>query len=368
MTTTVPFVDLASQQAEIFATIQPRIEELLRTGAFVGGPAVSRFEEDFATFCGAAHCVGVANGTDALELAFRAAGVGAGDEVIIPANTFIATAEAVSRAGARVVFADVDENSLLLDPLSVKAVASDRTRVVVPVHLYGQIAPMDDVLDIAEALGSIVVEDAAQSHGATQNGVPAGSRGLLAATSFYPGKNLGAAGDAGAVLTSDPRLAAMVRRLANHGGTAKYVHEVVGFNSRLDSIHAIVLAAKLAHLARWNESRRVAAARYTELLSDVPGVRTPATAEGNVHVWHLYVVRVEDRDRVLQRLTEAGIGAGLHYPIPLHLTPAFGFMRHGRGDFPVAEAAAEQILSLPMFPHITEEQQIRVVEALRSSV
>jgi dTDP-4-amino-4,6-dideoxygalactose transaminase len=357
----VPLVDLRAQQDEIDDEVRAGLAEVFAKTAFIGGPAVGEFEKAYADAMGIAHCVGVANGTDALELAMRAAGVGRDDEVILPANTFIATAEAVSRIGARPVLVDVDPEYLLIDPAKVEAAVTARTKAIVPVHLFGQTAPVEKLQPIAEAHGAVIVEDAAQSQGATRFGRPAGGLGAVAGTSFYPGKNLGAAGDAGAVLTNDPEIAARVRTMSAHGSDRKYVHDMVGVNSRLDTIQAVVLLAKLKRLARWNDLRREAAARYTELLADVPGVQVPTVAPGNVDVWHLYVVRVEERDRVLDELHAAGVGAGIHYPFPVHLTKAYGDLGLGPGSFPVAEAAADRILSLPLYPHIKAEQQDAVV-------
>jgi dTDP-4-amino-4,6-dideoxygalactose transaminase len=360
----IPLVDLAAQQAEIDDEVRAGLAEVFAATAFVGGPAVGRFEEAYASYAGVAHCVGVANGTDALELALRAAGVRPGGEVIVPANTFIATAEAASRIGAVPVPVDVDPDHLLMDPAAVRAAVGPRTEAIVPVHLFGQVAPVEELAKIAADAGVPMVEDAAQSQGARRFGRPAGSWGLAAGTSFYPGKNLGAAGDAGAVLTDDADVARTVRVVSAHGSARKYDHEVVGFNSRLDTVQAVVLSAKLARLEGWNEARRAAADRYAALLAGVAGVRVPVSAEGNEDVWHLYVVQVEDRDRVLGALHAAGIGAGIHYPTPIHLTGAYAGLGLARGAFPVAEAAADRILSLPMYPHLTAEQQERVVDAL----
>ncbi len=360
----VPFVDLLSQHAEIAGEVDSGLAEVFARTAFIGGPAVGRFEEAFAAFVGVRHCVGVGNGTDALELAYRAVGVQPGGEVIVPANTFIATAEAVSRIGAVPVPVDVDPVHLLMDPEAVRAAVGPRTQAIVPVHLFGQVAPMDPLLAIAQAAGVPVVEDAAQAQGARQGGRTAGTFGAIAGTSFYPGKNLGAAGDGGGVLTDDDDLARTVRVLSAHGSPRKYEHELIGVNSRLDTVQAVVLEAKLRRLEDWNAARRVAADRYAALLADVPGVRVPTTAPGNEDIWHLYVVQVEERDRVLAALGDAGIGAGIHYPTPVHLTAAYAGLGLGRGAFPVAEAAADHILSLPMFPHLTSAQQERVVEVL----
>ncbi|WP_343319813.1 DegT/DnrJ/EryC1/StrS family aminotransferase [Arthrobacter sp. TMP15] len=364
----IPLVDLQAQQAEILSEIRPELDEVLSSAAFIGGPAVGRFESEYARFTGTSHCVGVGNGTDALELALRAAGVRAGGEVIIPANTFVATAEAVARIGAVPVIVDVDPEYLLIDPKKVSQAVTTKTQAILPVHLFGQLAPMEEILAIAQSFEIAVIEDAAQSQGASYGGKVSGSFGIAAATSFYPGKNLGAAGDAGAVTTNDPDIAAQIRLLGGHGSSAKYVHDVVGMNSRLDTIQAVVLSAKLKRLARWNALRRDAAARYGELLAEVPAVTVPQSRPGNTDAWHLYVVRVDDRDRVLDELHSAGIGAGIHYPTPVHLTKAFSYLGQGEGDFPVAERAAGRILSLPLFPHITLEQQRRVVQSLAETL
>ncbi|WP_329129632.1 DegT/DnrJ/EryC1/StrS family aminotransferase [Streptomyces sp. NBC_01476] len=367
----IPLVDLKAAHAEVADEVRAGFERVLARTAFIGGDEVRAFEEEYARFAGVAHCVGVANGTDALELALRASGVQAGDEVVIPANTFIATAGAVARAGARPVPVDCAPDSYLLDPEAALAAVGPKTRAVVPVHLYGQCA---EVAKLAAALPARVrvVEDAAQCQGATREGRTPGSGGI-AATSFYPGKNLGAYGDAGAVLTDDEELAGLVRSLANHGGVAKYRHDVAGFNSRLDGLQAVVLRAKLARLADGNRARRAAAERYDAALAGLVAagrVVRPVTVAGNEHVWHLYVVRVTgaDRDAVVSRLNAEGIGAGVHYPAPVHLTPAFAHLGHRRGDFPHAEEAADRILSLPLYPQITADQQQRVVDTLAAAL
>lgn len=364
----VPLVDLAAQHEEIADEVRLGIEGVFAATAFVGGPAVGRFEEEYAAFVGSAHCIGVANGTDALELALRAVGVGPGAEVILPANTFIATAEAVSRIGAVPVLVDVDDEHLLIDPAQVAAAVTPRTRAIVPVHLFGQTAFVEALEEVARDAGIPIVEDAAQAQGARRHGRSAGSLGRIAATSFYPGKNLGAAGDAGGVTTDDPALAEAVRIMAAHGSPTKYVHDVVGMNSRLDTVQAVYLRAKLARLEKWNQLRREAADRYGRLLADVPGVRAPRVAAGNEDVWHLYVVRTADRDRVLAELAEDGVGAGIHYPTPVHLTRAYAHLGLGPGSFPTAERAAGEILSLPMYPHLTRAQQEHVVSALTDAV
>lgn len=357
----VPLVDLAAQHRSIRDEIERGMALLFESSGYVLGPEVAAFEGEFADFQSVLHCVGVANGTDAIELLLRAHEIGSGDEVVIPANTFIATALAVVRSGARPVLADCDADHLLIDPSAVLSVLSPRTRAILPVHLYGQIAPMEAL----QYNGLLLLEDAAQAQGAKRNGSMAGSFGDGAATSFYPGKNLGAYGDAGAVLTNSEEIARRVRALRNYGSETRYEHPLLGFNSRLDSIQAVVLRAKLRRLARWNELRRAAAARYDALLSDVEQVVRPRTLPGNEHVWHLYVVRVPNRDAVWKRLRDAGVEAGIHYPRPIHLEGAMQHLGYRAGDFPVAERAASEILSLPMFPEITEEQQARVVESLR---
>ena len=360
----VPLVDLAAQQDEVDDEVKAGLAEVFATTAFIGGKPVGEFERAYAEATGVTHCIGVANGTDALELALRAAGVTPAGEVIMPANTFIATTEAVSRIGARPVLVDVDPTYLLIDPERVAEAVTERTQAIVPVHLFGQVAPVERLLPIAEAAGAVVVEDAAQSQGATRHGRHAGGFGIAAGTSFYPGKNLGAAGDAGAVTTDEPEIAARVRLLGAHGSQTKYDHEIVGMNSRLDTVQAVVLSAKLRRLAAWNDLRRAAAARYSALLADQNAVLLPISQPENSDVWHLYVVRVAERDRVLVDLQDRGIGAGIHYPVPVHLTRAYAHLGLAQGTFPVAERAAEQILSLPLYPQITHNQQRYVADAL----
>ncbi|WP_037365168.1 DegT/DnrJ/EryC1/StrS family aminotransferase [Nakamurella lactea] len=364
----VPLVDLAAQQAEIADEVREGWDAVLAATAFIGGPQVAEFEQAYAREIGVEYCVGVGNGTDALEFALRAAGVDSTGEVILPANTFIATAEAVVRIGAKPVLVDVDPTYLLIDPDRVAEAVTERTQAIVPVHLFGQTAPVELLEPLAAECGAVIVEDAAQSQGARRHGKAAGSFGIAAGTSFYPGKNLGAAGDAGAVLTNDPDLARRARLLGAHGSEKKYVHETIGFNSRLDTLQAVVLSAKLKRLAAWNQLRRTVADYYAELLADLPEVVLPRPLDGNEDVWHLYVVQVDRRDEVLGALQATGIGAGIHYPDPVHLTPAFADLGQGEGCFPVAEAAAGRILSLPVYPHLTRPQQAYVADALRSAV
>ena len=367
-TRNVPLVDLGAQQAEIDEEVKAGLAEVFADTSFIGGRQVAEFERSYAAFLGAAHCIGASNGTDALELALRGAGIGTGDEGILPANTFIATAEAVCRAGATPVLVDVDPTYLLIDPDAVAQAVTGRTRAIMPVHLYGQSAFIEQLEPLAAAHGLAIIEDAAQSQGATRLGRAAGTIGIAAGTSFYPGKNLGAAGDAGGVITNDAALAERVRVLGAHGSAIKYQHDVVGSNARMDTVQAVVLNAKLKRLAGWNELRRQAADRYGELLAEVPGVLVPRSAPGNEDVWHLYVIRVAERDRVLGSLNEAGIGAGIHYPYPLHLTKAFAHLGYGPGSFPVAELAATQILSLPLYPHMGADAQQYVVEQLAKAL
>jgi dTDP-4-amino-4,6-dideoxygalactose transaminase len=359
-------LDLAFQHRAIEGRVADGFERVMAASSYILGPEVAAFEAEYAAFCGVDHVVGVGNGTDAIELALRAAGVGPGDQVVIPANTFVATAEAVVRAGATVVLADCGDD-FLLDVDDLRQRLTPRVRAVVAVHLYGQTADVDA---IRAAVGPdvIVVEDAAQSQGARYRGRRSGALADVAGTSFYPGKNLGAYGDAGAVSTNSAEIADRVRALRSHGGVRKYEHLEVGTNSRLDSLQAVVLSAKLALLDGWNADRRRLADRYTELLAELPYVLLPTVAPHNEPVWHQYVVRVPERDAVLAALVDAGVGAGIHYPAPVHLLPAFAFLGHVPGDFPVAEAQAARLLSLPIYPGLTDDAQDYVIEALAEAM
>lgn len=360
----IPLVDLRPQHAAIEREVLEGWAWVVERNDFILGEEVKSFEERFAACSGVKHCVGVANGTDALELALRAVGVGPGDEVILPTNSFVATAGAVARTGARPALVDIVRDTYLIDVDQAADRIGPRTRAMVPVHLFGQMAPVEELKSIADDHLTLV-EDAAQAQGARRHGVGPGGLAAAAVTSFYPGKNLGAYGDAGAVLSNSDGLADKIRRLRNHGSVVKYDHPVVGFNSRLDTMQAVVLQAKLRHLEAWNQARRDASRRYDTLLEGFDHVMRPVVLPGNEHVWHLYVIRVPNRDHVLAGLHEAGIGAGVHYPQPIHLLGAMRDLGYGPGDFPTAEAAAREILSLPMFPHITPEQQERVVDVLR---
>jgi dTDP-4-amino-4,6-dideoxygalactose transaminase len=363
--TRVPFVDLAAQFPEIRAEIDAAIATVIDSTAFIQGPAVAAFEAEFAAFVGAAGAVGVASGTAAIELALRACRIGTGDEVITSAHTFIATAEAISHTGARPVFVDIDPLTYAIDPNLVEAAVTPRTRAILPVHLYGQPADMVALSEIAERHGLRLIEDAAQAHGAEVDGVRCGSLGDLACFSFYPGKNLGAFGDAGAVTGNDQDLLAQVRKLRDHGRTTKYEHDEIGFGERLDTLQAAILRVKLRHLDRWTEQRREHAARYRELLAGT-SVTTPVEAEGRRHVYHLYVIRSRARDAHLAGLREAGIGVGVHYPIPLHRQPAYVAIGYGSLSLPETERAAAEILSLPMYPELTDDQLQAVARAVKS--
>jgi dTDP-4-amino-4,6-dideoxygalactose transaminase len=353
---TVPFTDLGAMAAEVWPSIETTYLSCLKSASYVGGAPVAEFEREWAAYCRTGHAVGVANGTDALELTLTALGIGPGDEVVVPANTFIATAAAVVRVGAVVRFADVSPETLLMTPATLTAALTRRTRAVIVVHLYGQVPDMDGLLATAREAGLLVIEDAAQAHGAEWDGRRAGSFGVAACFSFYPGKNLGAFGDAGAVVTSHPELADQVRTLANHGrshGSSHYEHDYIGTNSRLDALQAVALLGKLGRLDAWTDRRAELAARYRDRMAGT-GVRVPAVSPLARHVYHLFVVRVPERDRVRAELSRRGIQTGIHYPVPCHRQPPL--RRFATRPLPVAEQAAAELVSLPMFPHMTDEQ------------
>jgi dTDP-4-amino-4,6-dideoxygalactose transaminase len=361
---TIPFTDVAAMTRDVWPTIERDYVECLLSGRYISGSAVEAFETAWAQYCGAGHAVGVANGTSALQLTLTALGIGPGDEVIVPANTFIASVAAVIHAGATPRFADVDGDTLLLTPLTVKAAITQRTRAVIVVHLYGQMPDMDGLLSVANDEELVLIEDAAQAHGAEWAGRRAGSFGAAACFSFYPAKNLGAFGDAGAVVTSRPEVADRVRALANHGrahGSAHYEHHFVGSNSRLDALQAIVLSGKLAFLEEWTNRRIALAARYRVQLCElgVCQVRVDPLAR---HVYHLFVVRVADRALIQAELRRRGIQTGVHYPVPCHLQPPL--RRYAHSPLPAAERAAQESLSLPLFPHMTYGQVDAVCDAL----
>ena len=372
---TVPFVDLAALVRPSKAEYIAAFERMLDSGGFVGGPAVASFEAAFANHCGAPHAIAVCNGTDALVLALRALGVGGGDEVITAANSFFATAEAISHAGAIPVLADVDDQTLLLDPADAARRVTRRTRAIIPVHLFGQIADMAPIRALAAANRMHVLEDAAQAHGATRTGPGgeawrAGSIAEIAAFSFYPTKNLGALGEGGAITTRDGELAERVRRLRDHGQAERHDHVDIGYNARLDALQCACLSISLARLDAGNAARRQLAARYREQLAGVPGVRLVAEAAGSSPVYHLMVVRVaaDRRAAVRDSLGKAGIATAIHYPRPIHLQAAYAHLGQGPGSCPVSERAANEMISLPMFPDLTTAQVDRVVDALRAAL
>jgi dTDP-4-amino-4,6-dideoxygalactose transaminase len=369
----IPFVDLEAQYRSIKPEIDEAIQRVLARSSFIGGEDVTSFAREFAEWCAAGveptgplHCATCGNGTDALYLALRALGVGPGDEVITVAHTFIATAEAISLTGARPVFVDVLPTTLLIDPAAVEAAITPKTKAIIPVHLYGQPCAMDEILRVARRHGLKVVEDAAQAHGAHWRGRRVGGLGDVACFSFYPGKNLGAYGDAGAVVGADPDLIRRIQMLANHGRLEKYTHEVEGVNSRLDGLQAAILRVKLRHLDDWTKARQAHAAAYREALADTV-LTLPAIAPGADPVWHLFVVRTPKRDDLQAKLKRHGVSTGVHYPLPLHLQPAYAHLGLGQGTLPVTETAALQILSLPMYPEMTAEHIGHVADAVRSA-
>jgi dTDP-4-amino-4,6-dideoxygalactose transaminase len=361
----VPFVDLPASHGILKDRILEDISRVIDNGAFVNGPAVEQFENEFAAYCQAEHCVGVGSGLDGLRLSLIAAGIEPGDEVIVPALTFVATAEAVVQAGGTPVVVDISDHDYNLDPAAFEAAVTSRTRFVIPVHLYGQLADMTRIEAVAAHHGLSTVEDACQAHGAARDGHKAGSAGLAAAFSFYPAKNLGAFGDAGACVTSDPDLAQRVRALREHGQQRKYEHEFQGYTARLDTIQATALLHKLPLLDGWNAERRAAAAVYGQELDGVGDVFLPPVAEGSLPAWHLYVIRTAKPDEMSAFLGERGIATGRHYPTPLHLQAAFASLGIERGTCPVSENVAAEALSLPLFPGISAEQLHAVVAAVR---
>lgn len=361
----VPFLDLKEQYSGIKSEIQTALQEVLDSTAFVLGPAVERFERAFAAYHGAKHCIAVSCGTSALHASLLAMGIGVGDEVIVPANSFFATAEAVSLCGARPIFADVCEDDYCIDPAQIAAVASRATKAVIPVHLYGQPARMDEILGVARDLHLQVLEDCAQAHGAEYRRGKVGTFGSAGAFSFYPGKNLGAYGEAGAVLTNDDEICRRIRAIREHGQGRKYHHDVVGHNYRMDGFQGAVLNVKLQYLDSWTEKRRRVANRYRSGLEGWPG-KLPSERQDARHVYHLFVVRVKNRDTVRAALEGCGVATGIHYPVPLHLTGAYSGLGHVTGDFPVAEGLAADLVSLPIYPELGDMMIDHVVDSLRS--
>jgi dTDP-4-amino-4,6-dideoxygalactose transaminase len=361
----VPYLDLKAQYESIRGEIGDAIQQVLDRTAFAGGPFVAQFEKEFAAFCGTRFSAGVGSGTDALWMALLALGVGPGDEVVTVPDTFIATAEAIIWCGAKPVFVDVDSATYNMDPSKIEAAITPKTRAIIPVHLFGQMADMDPIMEIARKRKLLVVEDASQAHGAEYKGRMAGSIGDAGCFSFYPGKNLGAYGEAGAVVTNDEELDRKVRMLRDHGQAKKYHHDEIGWNARMDGIQGAVLSVKLRHLPAWNDGRRRNAGIYHELLKGVAGVVVPEAAGYAKHVYHIYAIRVPNRDALVSSLAEKEIYCGIHYPIPLHLLGACKSLNHGTGAFPVAEKSAAEFVSLPMFAELSVDQMGRVAEEIR---
>lgn len=352
----VPFLDLKAQYESIRNEIAVALQQVLDNTAFAGGPFVEKFEKDFASFCKCEFAMGVGSGTTALWLALSGLGIGQGDEVITTPNTFIATAEAISFCGAKPAFVDVEEQTYNMNLDLLEDAITPKTKAIIPVHLYGQMVDMDRIMQIARAHGLFVVEDACQAHGAEYNGQRAGSIGDAGCFSFYPGKNLGAYGEAGAVVTNDAELAEKIRVLRDHGQARKYFHSMIGWNARMDGFQGAVLSVKLKHLPAWNDARKRNARLYDELLADADDVITPVEVDRAGHVYHVYAIRTKDRDALINYLAEKNVYCGIHYPIPIHLQNAYSFLGKGKGSFPVAEKCAEQLVSLPMFPELSEEQ------------
>ena len=392
----VPFLDLKAQYASIHNEISAALRQVFDSAAFAGGPFVERFEKEFASFCRCKFAVGVSSGTAALWMALLALGVRPGDEVITVPNTFIATCEAISFCGAKPVFVDIDETTYNMDPDLLEGAITPKTKGIIPVHIYGQMADMDRIMKIARAHRLFVIEDACQAHGAEYKGGRsrparlrlgasrsseplrgdesprreqsrrAGSIGDVGCFSFYPGKNLGAYGEAGAIVTNSEELAEKMRMFRDHGQVKKYYHSMIGWNARMDGFQGAVLSVKLKHLAEWNQARRRNAQLYDTLLADTDGVITPVEADYARHIYHIYAVRTESRDALISTLSQRGIGCGIHYPLPIHLQDAYKFLGYGKGSLPVAERCAEQLVSLPMFPELGPEQIQRVCREIRS--
>jgi dTDP-4-amino-4,6-dideoxygalactose transaminase len=352
----VPFLDLKAQVAPIKEEIKAAINEVIDNTAFAGGPFVEKFEKEFAAFCGSKYAVGVGNGTDAIWLALLALGIGEDDEVITAPSTFVATAEAISFAGAAPVFVDIEPDTCNMDPARIEGAITPRTRAIIPVHLFGQPADMDPILEIAKKHNLLVLEDACQAHGALYKGRKAGTMGIAGCFSFYPGKNLGAFGEAGAVVTDDEETAKKIKVLRDHGQPQKYHHDVIGWNGRMDGIQGAVLSVKLKHLEKWNEARRANATKYSTLLAGVDNIRLPVEKDYARHVFHLYAIRDPKRNALMAFLGEKGVATGIHYPVPLHMTKAYEYLNLKTGSFPVAEMAAAEFCSLPMYPELTDDQ------------
>ncbi|OHB59829.1 MAG: erythromycin biosynthesis sensory transduction protein eryC1 [Planctomycetes bacterium RBG_13_44_8b] len=361
----VPFLDLKAQYSSIKNEIARALQEVLDTTAFAGGPFIEKFEKEFAAFCQCEFAIGVGSGTDALWMALLGLGIGPGDEVITVPNTFIATAEAISFCGAKPVFVDIDESSYNINPELVEAAVTSKTKAIIPVHLFGQTADMNPITDIARAHKLFIIEDACQAHGAEYKRKRAGSIGDLGCFSFYPGKNLGAYGEAGAIVTNNAELTQKMRMFRDHGQGKKYYHSMIGWNARMDGFQGAVLSVKLKHLNEWNKARRENAQLYNDLLTGVNGIITPAEADYGKHVYHIYAIRTKDRDALIKILAEREIFCGIHYPVPLHLQDAYKFLGKGKGSFPVVEKCAEEFVSLPMFAELTQEQIEKVTNEIK---
>ena len=360
----VPLLDISIHDDVLLTQIEQGLLSAVRSSNFIGGDTIERFLREFADYCGAQSCIPVANGTDALVLALRGFGIGPGDEVITVPYTFIATAEAVTLVGATIRFVDIHPKYYTMDPTLIEKALTPKTKAIIPVHLYGQPAQMDPIMDVARRHNVRVIEDAAQAHGAEYNGRRVGSLGDAACFSFYPTKNLGGFGDGGAVVSNSAELIRRIAQLANHGRAKQYFHDVEGTNSRLDVIQAVALLAKLKRIDAWNQRRRDIALRYTQVLRQSAFISPPEVASTSQHVFHLYCVETPHRDSLIQFLNDHGIGNGVYYPLPLHLQPAYVRYRHKRGDFPMSERAAERILALPMYPDLTDEQVDEVCRRL----
>jgi dTDP-4-amino-4,6-dideoxygalactose transaminase len=364
----IPFLDLKAHHDALKTEINAAIQDVIDANAFAGGPFVASFEEDFAAFCGGRFAIGLGSGTEALWLSLLALGVGQGDEVITVPSTFMATAEAVTFCGAKPVFVDIDEHSYTMDPQLIEQAITPNTKAIIPVHLFGQMADMDPILSIARRRGLFVIEDACQAHGAEYKGAKAGVVSDAGCFSFYPGKNLGAFGEAGAVVTNNDDLRKKIQMLRDHGQSRKYYHDLIGWNARMDGIQGAVLRVKLKYLAQANAARRSNAQRYDQHFAGLNGLIVPKEAGYARHVYHIYAVRVQNRDQLLQALARKGIGSAIHYPIPLHLQKAYQSLGLGPGSFPVAERCAAEFLSLPMFPELTQEQIAIVAQEMRANL
>lgn len=362
----VPFLDLKAQYESIKDEIAAAIELVLDNSAFAGGPLVEQFENEFAAFCGCQHAIGVSSGTEALWLALLVLGIGSGDEVITVPNTFIATAEAISFCGAKPVFVDIEEHTYNMNPALLEKAITAKTKAIIPVHLFGQMADMDPIMKIGQQYGLFIIEDASQAHGAKYGGRLAGSIGDVGCFSFYPGKNLGAYGEAGAIVTNDKDLMKKLKMLRDHGQQEKYYHKMIGWNSRMDGLQGAVLSAKLKHLKSWSEARQKNAKLYDELLADVDSVIRPLVADDAEHVYHIYAIRAQNRDALKSAHEAKNIHCGIHYPVPIHLQEAYLYQGIDNGSFPITEKCAEELLSLPMFPELTTDQIEHVVDEIKT--